>query len=236
MFLLMDYNVIRRVLFPALPGLILCSCTASRLLLSDEIPGHPEVKYREVLRPAKVIGSVVAPEDRIVYDTLGDRLYPRLVQGDVPEVVTFDSAGGVIDVERQVVTGTSNAGSPFKQGFVNLLFLQVKETDLAKKFVSPLDLTCDAEELLAAPHRRIRQGSSACWDVVVFDGHGGRYDSTTRTIVGVTRHGTPISVDLSDVIHARYNKRDIYKTTRLGLAMFGLFMFANGAFHFWDLH
>jgi hypothetical protein len=236
MFLLMDYNVIRRVLFPALLGLILCSCSSSRLLLSDGVPAHPEVKYREVVRPAKVIGSVVAPEDRIVYDTLGERLYPRLVQGEVPEVVTFDSAGGVIDVERQVVTGTSAEGSPFKEGFVNLLFLQVKETDLAKKFVSPLNFTCDAEELLAAPHLRIRQGSSACWDVVVFDKHGGRYDSASQAIVGVSRHGTAISVDLSDVIHARYDKRDIYKTTRLGLVVCALFVFANGAFHFWDLY
>lgn len=209
-------------------------CSTTRVHLAPEIASNPDQVYEAIVRPASLVGVVVAPDENVVYDTLDERLYPRLIAPSVPEVITFDSIGGTVDVENQTVTGTDSSGGLFKEGFVNLLYLQVKEVDLAKKFVSPMELTCEREAFASKPRRMIEHGSSPCWDVIEFNNAGGRYDSTTRAIVGTTKRGTEVSVDVDDILQSRTSRRNLWKTTRLAVALGGLFVFANGALHFWD--
>lgn len=212
-----------------------CSgCGTSKIILSKDIAGLPGEKYIEIVRPAPLVGVVIAPEENVLYDTLNGQLYPRLTGYDSPEIVTFDSSGGTIDLDNRTVTGVSEAGKLFTGGFVNLLFLQVKEVDLAKKFITPMELTCDWESVTAKPGKRIKHGSSPCWDVVEFEDDGGRYDSTTQAVVGLTKRGTPVAVKTQDILQARNYRKNPYKTARLAISVAGLFLFANGTLHFWD--
>jgi hypothetical protein len=229
-----------RTLIPAILwmaiGIFGGGCATGVRLLKDEIPKYPDEKYMDVVRPSTVIGVVLAPEEGIIYDTLNDRLYPRLTQGVIPKVVTYDTLGAEVDVDDQIVTGVSESGSLFKKDFVNILYLQVKETDLAKQFITPMELSCDREAAEADPRRRIKRGSSTCWDVVEFDRDGGRYDSLSQSLIGVTRRGTYVAIRNEDILYARIWRPDKYKTIRFGVGALVLFAFANGAFHFWDIY
>lgn len=213
---------------------LLSGCTTSKVFLAGEIADRPGERYVELVRPAPLIGVVIAPEQNIVYDTLNGRLYPRSIAPITPEVVTFDSSGGTVDVDQQTVTGVDQSGSPFTQGFVELLYLQVKEVDLAKKFVTPMELTCDKEIVASNPRKRIKHGSSPCWDVIEFDGVGGHFDSASNSIIGVTKRGTTVSINSDEILQARTNRKNFLKSTRFVVIMGGIFLFANGANHFWD--
>jgi len=212
----------------------LSACGTSRVLVNDEIAALPGEKYVQVVRPAPVVGVVVAPEENVLYDTLNGELYPRLTGYQSPEIVSFDSSGGSVDLENRTVTGVSDSGESFKRPFVKLLYLQVKEVDLAKKFITPMELTCDWETVSSNLRKKIEHGSSACWDVVEFDGNGGRYDSTTQTIAGTTKRGSQVIIKKDDILQARAYRKNRYKSARFAVSVLGLAILANGTFHFWD--
>jgi hypothetical protein len=211
-------------------------CSSSLVAVKGNLPTQPGIKYVELVRPAPIVGVVIAREDQIVYDTLGDNVYPRLVRGSVPGVISFDSTGGNVQVDKQMVSGISSQGEEVEQAFSSLLYLQVKEVDLAKKFITPYDLTCDREDAINNPDKRIKHGSSPCWDVIEFDKHGGKYDSSSQAIVGISRRGSEVDIALDDCLQIRYRRPDPWQTMRLGVSLLGIFLFANGATHFWDFY
>ncbi len=211
-------------------------CSSTLVGVKGQLPTHPEIEYDEVVRAAPVVGVVVAREDQVVYDTLGDKVYPRLVRGSRPDVVSFDSAGGNVLLDEQSVMGKNAQGKDVAHEFSSVLYLQVKEIDIAKKFITPYDLTCDREEATADPDKRIKHGSSPCWDVIEFDGHGGKYDSLTHTIEGTSRRGTPVKISIDECLQIRYRRPHRWKMIHIGLGALGLFLGANGIFHFWDAY
>ena len=229
-----DDNISTLVIMTCSAIWLFSGCGTSKIFLSEDIAGSPGEKYTEIVRPAPLVGVVIAPEENVLYDTLDGQLYPRITGYDSPEIVSFDSSGGTIDLDNRTVTGLSKSGELFTQGFVKLLYLQVKEVDLAKKYVTPMELTCDWESVTSNLSKRIEHGSSPCWDVVEFDGHGGRYDSATTAIVGTTKRGTYVAVDVQDILQASSYRKNSYKSARFAISVVGLFLVANGALHFWD--
>jgi hypothetical protein len=149
-------------------------------------------------------------------------------------MIDFAESGGAVDLSEEVVVGTTAEGDPFSGKFVDLRYVMVKETDVARKFVTPYDLSCDIREVLENPSKSVERGASPCWDVIAFDGQGGRFDKRSGAIVGNTKRGTSVSVPTDDVVYVAYTRFSIWKTFRLALSATALGFMCNGVMHFFE--
>jgi hypothetical protein len=223
-------KIIFLLAFPLLVH-VLTGCTTTIPLRADEIPAHPGVKIVELARPSTVVGVVLKDTTRIAPDS--GKSGGADSTSDSHRIVRVDFAkkGGDVDLANEIVTGTTPEGRPFTSQFVDLKYIMVKETDIARKFVTPFDLSCDLHEVLDKPLKRVERGSSPCWDVIDFDKNGGRYDSGTDVILGVSENGTAVAVARRDVVYAAYNQLSLTKPTKAGLSLAVAAIMLNGFFH-----
>jgi len=204
-------------------------CATKVNIFPEEINASQEKTFVMAVVPAKIAGVTLSPPDSSVGDNQESTPDSSLAEKAAPQVIAFDSLGGSLDSKRRIVTGVARESTYIEVAFEDILFVQVNGVDLAARYASPEDLVVSRDNAMEMPQNRIDPVTSAYWDVVHFDKHGGKYDPSKELLAGTSKRGRPVEIELDQVHHLQFNIYDLYKNMRVGVGLTGLVVFFLGA-------
>lgn len=198
-----------------LSGIFFCfmACSTMYQIPVHEVSTRPDTTYSAVIFPATISGVVYADTSK----------------------VAFDSSGGSLDRSMDIIRGLSEAGDSITVRIDELLYLQMRRTNIIDVFMKPKDFLNSLKMSDNPITKKFKRGRDPFWNVIALGGGGMVYNAKSRSFANVTKKGTWVTLPLEEVRYAQYRKRNYYKTSRLVIGLAGAVLTTHGIIQMLDL-
>jgi hypothetical protein len=134
------------------------------------------------------------------------------------EVINFDHWGASLNTTSRTVNGVADDGTPVELKYDDVYYLKVEGADSTIKNLGPgiLERTEKAQSQEKIVAVVLNSGG-----VINFDKHGGRFDARRRIVTGISRDGSPVSIEYDEIASIRTKRISAAKIAR-NFAIVGL--------------
>jgi len=208
-------------------------CMRTYRMSPEEVAASKRTHFNLIVIPASIQGAVGSPRylesDTTRSDsTLKDSL---TTPQSASQLIRFDSLGGSIDFNQQLVKGRTAKGDQIVIPFDSVVHVRFRGVDRGGIGMTLKEYAAAQELAARESPRRIKWRKLPCWDMVRFDHDKAVYDPSTGLISGRSAHGKLVSARLTDVRYLQDKEPNPYKTARISMSLIVLTAIALGVTH-----